>query len=89
MKTAELTQTNIDLTRSLYMPVANRAQILFFCIVDLQRINIMYQYSLEWFIIILNNSILNTEKNSKYSLIINYILMFINALLSGICISCS
>lgn len=78
MKTAELTQINIDLTRSLYMPVANRAQILFFCIVDLQRINIMYQYSLEWFIVIFNNSILNTEKDSKYILIINYILMFIN-----------
>lgn len=65
METAKLTQINIDLTRSLYMPVANRAQILFFCIVDLQHINIMYQYSLEWFIVIFNNSILNTEKSSK------------------------
>lgn len=72
MKTAELTQTNIDVTRSLYMPVANRAQILFFCTVDLQRINIMYQYSLEWFIVILNNSILNTEKDSKCILIITF-----------------
>lgn len=66
MKTAELTQTNIDLTRSLYMPVANRAQILFFCIVDLQHINIMYQYSLEWFIVIFNNSISNAEKSSMW-----------------------
>lgn len=65
METAEFTQADIDLTRSLYMPVANRAQILFFCIVDLQHIDIMYQYSLEWFIVILNNSISNTEKNSK------------------------
>ncbi|CAL1689869.1 unnamed protein product [Lasius platythorax] len=63
METAELTQRNIELTRSLYMPVANRAQILFFCIVDLQHIDIMYQYSLEWFIVILNNSISNTEKS--------------------------
>jgi len=66
METAELTQTNIDLTRSLYMPVANRAQILFCCIVDLQHIDIMYQYSLEWFIVIFNNSISNTERSGKY-----------------------
>lgn len=66
METAEFTQTNIDLTRSLYMPVANRAQILFFCIIDLQHIDIMYQYSLEWFIVIFNNSISNTKKSSKY-----------------------
>ncbi|EFN73504.1 Dynein heavy chain 1, axonemal [Camponotus floridanus] len=65
METAELTQTNIDLTRSLYMPVANRAQILFFCIVDLQHIDIMYQYSLEWFIVIFNNSISNTERSEN------------------------
>lgn len=71
METAELTQTNIELTRSLYMPVAKRAQILFFCIVDLQHIDIMYQYSLEWFIVILNNSISNTEKSSKYFLYSN------------------
>ncbi|XP_072745723.1 dynein axonemal heavy chain 1 [Anoplolepis gracilipes] len=65
MENAELTQTNIDLTRSFYMPVANRAQILFFCIIDLQRIDIMYQYSLEWFIVILKNSISNTEKSKN------------------------
>ncbi|KYN02640.1 Dynein heavy chain 1, axonemal [Cyphomyrmex costatus] len=68
METIELTQTDIDFTRSLYMPVANRAQILFFCIADLQRIDIMYQYSLEWFVIILNKNISNTEKNSKYNI---------------------
>ncbi|TGZ44717.1 Dynein heavy chain 1, axonemal [Temnothorax longispinosus] len=65
METAEFTQADIDLTRSLYMPVANRAQILFFCITDLQRIDIMYQYSLEWFVVMLNNSISNTEKSNN------------------------
>lgn len=65
METIELTQTDIDFTRSLYMPVANRAQILFFCIADLQRIDIMYQFSLEWFVVIFNNSISNIEKNGK------------------------
>ncbi|XP_018365084.1 PREDICTED: dynein heavy chain 1, axonemal-like [Trachymyrmex cornetzi] len=65
METIELTQTDIDFTRSLYMPVANRAQILFFCIADLQRIDIMYQYSLEWFVVIFNRSISNTKINDN------------------------
>ena len=61
----EVTQADIDRTRSLYIPVANRAQILFFCLSDLQYIDTMYQYSLEWFINIFNKSILNTEKTGK------------------------
>ncbi|KAL6436551.1 hypothetical protein ACFW04_004787 [Cataglyphis niger] len=86
MKTAELTQINIDLTRSLYMPVANRAQILFFCIVDLQRINIMYQYSLEWFIVIFNNSILSTEKDKDINKrIANITECFTSTLFSNVC----
>ncbi|RLU27111.1 hypothetical protein DMN91_000910 [Ooceraea biroi] len=68
VKVAETTQADIDLTRSLYIPVASRAQILFFCIADLQRIDTMYQYSLEWFIVIFNNSILNTTKGKDASL---------------------
>lgn len=65
MEAAEFTQADIDLTRLLYMPVAKRAQILFFCIADLRRIDTMYQYSLEWFVVILNNSISNTKKSGK------------------------
>ncbi|XP_018339413.1 PREDICTED: dynein heavy chain 1, axonemal-like isoform X2 [Trachymyrmex septentrionalis] len=65
IETIELTQTDIDFTRSLYMPVANRAQILFFCTADLQRIDIMYQYSLEWFVVIFNRSISNTKINDN------------------------
>jgi len=71
VESAEITQADIDLTRSLYIPVANRAQVLFFCIADLQRIDTMYQYSLEWFIVIFNNSISSTEKTGKDSLIIS------------------
>ncbi|KAG5345241.1 DYH1 protein, partial [Acromyrmex charruanus] len=65
VETIQLTQTDIDFTRSLYMPVANRAQILFFCIADFQRIDIMYQYSLEWFVVIFNRSISNTKINDN------------------------
>lgn len=47
---AEVTQVEIDKTRSGYIPVANHAAILFFCISDLGNIDPMYQYSLVWFI---------------------------------------
>ncbi|XP_024940673.1 dynein heavy chain 1, axonemal [Cephus cinctus] len=62
VQSAEITQADIDITRSLYIPVANRAQILFFCLSDLQYVDTMYQYSLEWFINIFVNSILSTDK---------------------------
>ncbi|KAI4500001.1 hypothetical protein M0802_004871 [Mischocyttarus mexicanus] len=63
VRAAEETQLDIDSTRSLYIPVADRAQILFFCLYDLQYIDTMYQYSLEWFIAIFNNSIIAIEKS--------------------------
>ncbi|XP_023289892.1 dynein heavy chain 1, axonemal [Orussus abietinus] len=62
VRAAEVTQADIDVTRSLYIPVAQRAQILFFCLCDLRFMDTMYQYSLEWFINIFVGSIVNTEK---------------------------
>lgn len=47
---AETTEKEIDDTRELYRPVANRASLLFFCISDLASVDPMYQYSLAWFI---------------------------------------
>ena len=50
MIVAEKTEKDIDETRSLYIPVSVRTQILFFCTTDLANVDPMYQYSLEWFI---------------------------------------
>ena len=61
MSVAEQTETEIDITRSKYIPVAVNTQILFFCVTDLANIDPMYQYSLEWFITIFLNSIANAE----------------------------
>ena len=47
---AEKTEKEIDKTRELYRPVANRVSLLFFCISDLALVDPMYQYSLAWFI---------------------------------------
>ena len=49
MKESEITEREIDTTRESFRPVAYRASLLFFCIVDLAIIDPMYQYSLQWF----------------------------------------
>jgi dynein heavy chain len=49
MKESEITEKEIDTTRESFRPVAYRASLLFFCIVDLALIDPMYQYSLQWF----------------------------------------
>ena len=49
VKDSKVTEAQTDKSREEYRPVANRASILFFCIVDLSSIDPMYQYSLQWF----------------------------------------
>ena len=46
---SKVTEAEIDVKREGFRPIAFRAQLLFFCIVDLNIINSMYQYSLQWF----------------------------------------
>ncbi|KAK6626143.1 hypothetical protein RUM43_006448 [Polyplax serrata] len=65
VQAAEVTQEEIDRTRALYIPVANRAQILFFCLVDMASVDPMYQYSMDWFVNIFVNSMANTEKTGE------------------------
>merc|ERR1711892_1632521 len=47
---AAKTEIKIDETRSGYMPTAEHAAVLFFCVQDLAGIEPMYQYSLNWFV---------------------------------------
>jgi len=65
VEASEETRKEIDLTRQGYLPVANRAQILFFCLADMAKVDPMYQYSLEWFIDIFAFSMANSEKGGK------------------------
>jgi len=46
---SEVTEKEIDVTRESFRAVAYRSSLLFFCIVDLNIIDPMYQYSLQWF----------------------------------------
>ena len=63
---AEATEKDIDVTRSLYIPVAVNAMVLFFCVADMCRVDPMYQYSLEWFIGIFVTSIAQCPQTRVY-----------------------
>ena len=58
---SKVTEKEIDVKREGFRAVAYRAQLLFFCIVDLNNINSMYQYSLQWFQNLFKNSVNNSE----------------------------
>ena len=62
---AEQTEREIDETRSEYIPVAVRTQLLFFCTTDLASVDPMYQYSLGWYIGIFLSGIANSERAGK------------------------
>lgn len=62
LKESEVTEKEIDTTRELYRPVAYRASLLFFAIVDLAVIDPMYQYSLQWFANLYGSSVDNSAK---------------------------
>lgn len=46
---AVVTEKEIDEVRKTYVDYAFRAQLLFFCVTELQVIDPMYQFSLQWF----------------------------------------
>lgn len=47
---AEENERRISLARSRYLPVATRGAVLHFVLADLENLNPMYQFSLNWFI---------------------------------------
>ncbi|KAG6455707.1 hypothetical protein O3G_MSEX009350 [Manduca sexta] len=60
---AAITELEIDEARLLYVPVSKHSSVLFFCISDLATIDPMYQYSLNWFINLYNQAIINSPKS--------------------------
>ena len=48
-KISDVAEKQIDETRENFRTVAYRASLLYFCITDLDKIDPMYQYSLQWF----------------------------------------
>jgi dynein heavy chain len=64
---AEVTERDIDITRSRYAPVAIRSRILFFCITEMSHIDPMYQYSLGWFMNLFSSALRQSDKSSDLS----------------------
>lgn len=65
MAESAVTEKMIDETREAYRPVAFRASLLFFTIIDLAAINDMYQYSLQWFSGLFGASVNNSTKTKE------------------------
>ncbi|KEG14779.1 putative dynein heavy chain [Trypanosoma grayi] len=57
----------ITATRDCYRDVAVRASVLFFVLADLSRIDPMYQYSLQFFVKLVQHEVQVTEKPAQYS----------------------
>ncbi|XP_073954502.1 dynein axonemal heavy chain 1-like isoform X2 [Choristoneura fumiferana] len=80
----ERTTIEIDEARGGYVPVANRGQILFFCLSGMSTVDPMYQYSLEWFIKLFIKAMAETEPNEdiieRVEIIIEYFtfLLYVN-----------
>lgn len=76
----------IDQTREDFRVVAFRSSILYFCITDLDKIDPMYQYSLQWFQRLFANGVKNSipddDRNNRIKNINNY---FTLSLYQNIC----
>ncbi|KAJ9581294.1 hypothetical protein L9F63_023528, partial [Diploptera punctata] len=59
---AQESASMIEDFRCSFRPVAQHSAVLFYCLTDLPNIDPMYQFSLEWFINLYNNSIERSNK---------------------------
>lgn len=66
VKDSKITEAQIDETRESYRPVAYRASLLFFCILDLSFIDPMYQYSLQWFTNLFSLAVENSPASNEH-----------------------
>ena len=60
---AEKTEKEIDETREKYRPTAYRGSLLFFCVSDLALVDPMYQYSLQWFLLLFDSGLEKSVPN--------------------------
>ncbi|CAB3241783.1 unnamed protein product [Arctia plantaginis] len=82
----ERTTAEIDAAREDYVPVANRGQILFFCLSDMAHVDPMYQYSLEWFVKLFIRSMAETEAHEEIIERVEIIIEYFTFLLySNVC----
>ena len=61
----EETEKNLNLARRKYSAVATRGAILYFVVHNLSSLNVMYQFSLTWFINVFHSCLGNNLQESK------------------------
>ena len=49
LKASEKNEQRMEVARRKYLPVATRGAVLYFVIAELEGLNPMYQFSLQWF----------------------------------------
>ncbi|XP_011314378.1 dynein beta chain, ciliary-like [Fopius arisanus] len=62
---AKVTAVKIDEARECYRPAASRASLLYFILNDLNKINMLYQFSLKAFSIVFQNAIKFAEESDN------------------------
>ncbi|KAF5289736.1 hypothetical protein FQA39_LY03653 [Lamprigera yunnana] len=83
---AAITEMEIDETRYGYTSVSKHSSVLFFCITELANIDPMYQYSLNWFINLYNQSISNsTQSDDLEERMENLNTYFTNSIYRNVC----
>ena len=83
---AEKTEKEIDETREKYRPTAYRGSLLFFCVADLALVDPMYQYSLQWFLLLFDAGLENSTANEDVAVRCNNVnAYFTYSLYKNIC----
>ena len=58
-------RSEIRATREHYLPVATRAAIIYFTLVDLPCLDVMYQFSLQWFVDLFVTCLLSLRSSAR------------------------
>lgn len=83
---SKVNEKEIDMARESFRPVAFRASLLFFCILDLSNIDPMYQYSLQWYIKLFQNGVQNSPTSNEHEQrLINLNTYFTYSLYENVC----
>ncbi|XP_076986007.1 dynein axonemal heavy chain 14, partial [Tamandua tetradactyla] len=66
IKATEKAENEIQITRKNYLPIATRGALLYFLVADLNQINYMYQFSLDWFHKVFVLSVISKNKEQEH-----------------------